>query len=78
MKTIDNGTFPIHAYSKQELANAYFPTASSSRVAVNHLMAWVHRCTPLWEGLAETGYNRCSKYFTSKQVMLIVEHLGEP
>lgn len=78
MKTIDNGTFPIHAYPKQELANAYFPTASSSRVAVNHLMAWVRNCTPLWEALAEMGYNKNAKYFTSREVALIIQHLGEP
>ena len=78
MTTIDNGTFPIRAYAKQELAIAYFPTASSSRVAVNHLMAWVKGCAPLWQGLQEIGYKKNAKYFTSREVRLIILHLGEP
>lgn len=78
MRTIENGTFPIHAYPKRELAECYFPDAPSSHAAVAHLMAWVKGCRPLWEKLQEGGYNKNAKYFNSKEVLLIVSHLGEP
>ena len=29
---------------------------SNPRTAVNHLMAWIHRCKPLWNELQQTGY----------------------
>ena len=33
--------FKIRAYSKEELAILYFPTAASPHAAVNHLMSWI-------------------------------------
>ena len=55
----------------------YFPD-SQPRTAVNHLMAWIRRCTPLWQQLQEMGYSTTSKAFTPREVKAIVEHLGEP
>ncbi len=69
--------FTIRAYTKKELALMYFPD-SQPRTAVNHLMAWVRRCTPLWNELEQTGYYKDSKAFTPRQVRLVVEYLGEP
>lgn len=69
--------FTIRAYTKKELALMYFPD-SSPRTAVNHLMAWIHRCTPLWEQLQAMDYYPNAKSFTPRQVRAIVEHLGEP
>lgn len=69
--------FIIRAYTKKELALMYFPD-SSPRTAVNHLMAWIRRCSRLWDELSKMGYNRNSKAFTPRQVRAIVEHLGEP
>ena len=40
--------FIIHTYTKKELALMYFPE-SMPRTAVNHLMAWIRLCTPLWD-----------------------------
>lgn len=37
---------PIRAYSKQELAQTYFPDIAP-RSAVNRLRAWIDRCQPL-------------------------------
>ena len=42
--------FKIRTYTKKELALMYFPE-SYPRTAVNHLMAWIRRCDPLWEKL---------------------------
>ena len=55
----------------------YFPE-SYPRTAVNHLMAWIHLCTPLWNELLDMGYRKTSKSFSPKQVKAIVEYLGEP
>lgn len=55
----------------------YFPE-SMPRTAVNHLMAWINRCTQLLEQLQATGYQPTCKAFTPRQVKAIVEHLGEP
>ena len=69
--------FKIRPYSKKELALMYFPD-SLPRTAVNHLMAWIHLCTPLWDALQAMGYQKMSKAFTPRQVEAIVAHLGEP
>ena len=70
-------TFIIRAYTKKELALCYFPD-SNPRTAVNHLMSWIHRCTPLWEQLLQSGYCSTNKQFTPRQVRAIIEQLGEP
>jgi len=69
--------FIIRAYTKKELALMYFPD-SSPRTAVSHLMAWIHRCTQLWQQLQAMGYDTNCKTFTPRQVRAIVEQLGEP
>lgn len=68
--------FIIRTYTKKELALMYFPE-SYPRTAVNHLMAWIHLCTPLWNELLDMGYRKTSKVFSPKQVKAIVEYLGE-
>ncbi len=69
--------FLIRTYTKKELALMYFPD-SSPRTAVNHLMVWIRRCTPLWQQLQAMGYRTTSKAFTPREVRAIVEQLGEP
>lgn len=70
--------FKIRSYTKKELALLYFPTASTPHAAVNHLIAWTKRCVGLYESLTEIGYQKNAKYFTPREVRLIVEYLGEP
>ncbi len=67
--------FKIRMYTKKELALMYFPE-SMPRTAVNHLMAWIRLCTPLWNELLKMGYCKTSKSFSPKQVKAIVEYLG--
>jgi hypothetical protein len=69
--------FTIKAYSKKELALMYFPD-SLPRTAVNHLMAWIRRCTSLWQQLQDMGYQTTCKAFTPREVRAIVNQLGEP
>mgnify|MGYP002516268463 FL=1 len=70
--------FKIKAYGKSDLALQYFPDAASAHTAVNHLMSWIRRNPELTEGLVKLGYRKSAKYFTPKEVAMIVEYLGEP
>lgn len=70
--------FRIRTYSKKELALRYFPDANDPHTAVNHLNAWIRRCKPLVEKLAESGYYKTARYFSPLQVREIVYYLGEP
>ena len=73
-----NSEFPIRSYGKAELAMLYFPYTDNPKVAVHHLMSWIKRCMPLMEALQSSGYRRDSKFFSSRHVKLIIDHLGEP
>lgn len=70
--------FNIRAYGKSELAMLYFPNASTAHTAVNHLMAWVKRNPELTDKLLAMGYQKTAKYFTAREVRIILEYLGEP
>ncbi len=67
----------IRNYTKKELALLYFPDASP-HTAVNRLMRWITRCTPLMEALRAAHYRDTERSFTPKQVECIVRFLGEP
>ena len=67
----------IKPYYKTELAQAYAPFLSQ-KVALNRLADWIKKNTLLWNALQETGYRTRQHTFTSRQVALIFEHLGEP
>ena len=69
--------FKVRSYTKKELALFYFPDASP-HTAVNRLMRWINRNAPLLVGLEGLGYCKTARWFTSREVRLIVEHLGEP
>ena len=62
---------------KQALAHEYFPEATP-HVAVNHLMRWIVRCTPLLKELEQLGYHKKKRYFSPTQRELIYEYLGDP
>lgn len=67
----------IKPYSKKELALAYAPNLSMSG-ALNRLAAWIKHNPQLLSALLQTGYTPNQRVFTSKQVELIFEFLGEP
>lgn len=67
----------IRSYTKKELALLYFPY-STPRTAVNHLRAWIQRCDTLYEQLRLMDYRPTNKFFTPRQVKVILEQLGEP
>ena len=70
--------FKQKAYGKSELALLYFPDVTLAHTAVNHLMSWIRRNPMLTEELAKMGYRKSAKFFTPKEVGLIVGYLGEP
>ena len=67
----------VRPYYKSELAEAYAPSLTTHS-ALNRLALWIETNTPLSEALALTGYRRTQRIFTSRQVALIFEYLGEP
>lgn len=69
--------FSIRAYAKAELAMLYFPH-STTGVATSHLMRWINRIPELVGLLRKAHYEKTQKHFTSSQVRLIVEFIGEP
>ena len=72
-----NGSFKVRPMSKMELAMAYAPNLTPQG-AVNRLMDWIHHNAELIESLQRTGYRKHQKLFTSLQVRIIYDYLGEP
>ncbi len=67
----------IRPYSKSELAHAYAPDISQQS-AVKRLVTWIKINGELSENLRRAGYYKNQRMFTSKQVSLIFEYIGEP
>ena len=67
----------IRPYYKSELAQAYAPDISLG-AALNRLAMWIRTNTQLSEVLKQTNYRVTQRLFTSRQVALIFEYLGEP
>ena len=67
----------IRPYYKSELAQAYAPNLAEGS-ALNRLAQWIKLNAPLTEALQQTGYHSKQRLFTSRQVALIFEYLGEP
>lgn len=67
----------IRPYGKGELAMLYAPSLTQQS-AVNRLTEWIRANPTLTESLLRSGYRSHQRLFTSYQVRLIVEALGEP
>ena len=67
----------IRPYYKSELAQAYAPDICME-AALNRLAMWIRTNTQLSEALKQTNYRVTQRMFTSRQVALIFEYLGEP
>lgn len=66
-------------YTKFQLALQYFPDSiDKPDNAVHRLRAWILRNKKLCQALDETGKWRKDKTFTSRQVAIILEFLGDP
>ena len=69
--------YRIRPYYKSELAQAYAPDICPG-AALNRLSNWIKTNKQLSEALRQTEYRTKQHMFTSKQVALIFEYLGEP
>ena len=67
----------VRPYYKSELAQAYAPDVCT-RTALNRLGTWIRTNKQLSEALRGTDYRSSQHMFTSRQVALIFEYLGEP
>ena len=67
----------IRPYYKSELAQAYAPDICMG-AALNRLAQWIKTNSHLTEALKQTDYRPSQRMFTSRQVALIFEYLGEP
>ncbi|MBQ9177097.1 MAG: DUF4248 domain-containing protein [Bacteroidaceae bacterium] len=67
----------IRPYYKGELATLYAPNLTQQS-ATNRLNHGLRTNRELWGALQRSDYNTRQKLFTSYQVRLIVEFLGEP
>lgn len=67
----------IKSYTKKELALAYAPCLSMSG-ALNRLASWINGNRELLTALCKCGYQTRQRVFTSYQVRLIFDYLGEP
>ena len=44
--------YPQRMYSKTELGLLYFPDTTDGATARRHIMDWIKRCEPLWNGIS--------------------------
>jgi hypothetical protein len=74
---MDKNEFQIRTYGFGELAQLYFPhisKASASRM----LSQWIHTSPQVTKNLLEIDWKKRSKYFTPKQVKVLVGHFDPP
>lgn len=64
-------------YTKCELARLYLPHIEG-RSATNRLMSWIKRSEPTMQKLVAAGYYPTQKYFSPRQVDILIDFLGEP
>ena len=66
--------------TKFQLAMLYFPDTplEHSDSAVRHLMRWINQTRGLVEALEATGYRKYNQCFSSRQVRIIYDYIGEP
>ena len=70
--------FKIQQYGKSGLALMYFPGAATASGALSNLNYWIRCNKTLTRALQDFGMPPHSKFFTPKEVSLIIKHLGEP
>jgi hypothetical protein len=69
--------FELRTFGFGELAQLYFPhvtKASASRM----LSLWIYKSPELVTNLSELNWKKRSKYFTPKQVKVLIGHFDPP
>ncbi len=70
--------FEIRTYGKSELALKYFPNAETTTGALSNLSFWIRKNKKLVKALRSCGMPPKSKFYTPREVSLIVKYLGAP
>ena len=69
--------FEIRTFGFGELAQLYFPDITKTS-ASRMFSIWIHSSPELLIKLTETNWKKRSKYFTPKQVKILVGHFDNP
>ena len=69
--------FKIKIYNKGELAMLYFPDRSKAN-ASRMFLRWMNQCKGLIPELQKHGYGSPRRFYSHKEVEIIVKYLGEP
>ena len=69
--------FEIRTYGFNELAQLYFPFISPSS-ASRKFSQWISSNERLMQSLSEQNWKKRSKYFTPKQVKVLIDHFDPP
>ena len=69
--------FEPRIYAKGELAMLYFPNHSKVNAARN-LHRWITHCKGLMQELLAAGYSATRRFYSRREVEVIVKYLGEP
>ena len=67
----------IRIYNKGELAMLYFPDRNKAN-ASRMLLRWIHHCKGLVPELKKHGFGLPKRFYSKKEVEIIVKYLGEP
>lgn len=74
---MDHKEFQIRTYGFGELAQLYFPHIAKQS-ASRMLSQWIHTSPQILQKLTETNWKKRSKYFTPKQVKVLIVHFDPP
>ena len=69
--------FEIRTYGFGELAQLYLPKVSKTS-ASKMFSSWIYGSTALIEVLQEAEWKKRQKYFTPKQVKILINHFEPP
>lgn len=70
-------SFVCKSYRKRELSQLYFPY-NAQATAIKKFNDMMRFSPAVEQRLQLAGINRCTRYYTSLQVQLIVDCFGEP
>jgi len=69
--------FPIRTYGYCELAQLYFPNVAKKSASVQ-LRRWIVINKKLTTELLDAGFKPGQRIFTPKQIVILINRIGEP
>ncbi len=74
---MNNESFKVRAYGFCELAQLYFPNITKKSASVQ-LKRWIKGNFEIQNKLFGTGFKSGQRILTPKQVLIIIQIIGEP